>query len=78
MFEYYSLLRSRYELPIFPIVVYLRRLRSEGGLENDWAGFIDRLSFPLRATSRPDAVGWRPGWVPSFDEGDVRFCRHLD
>ena len=25
MFEYYSLLRSRYKLPIFPIVVYLRR-----------------------------------------------------
>ena len=25
MFEYYSLLRSRYKLPIYPIVVYLRR-----------------------------------------------------
>ena len=25
MFEYYSLLRARYKLPIFPIVVYLRR-----------------------------------------------------
>ena len=27
MFEYYSLLRLRYKLPIFPIVVYLRRGR---------------------------------------------------
>ena len=25
MFEYYSLLRARYKLPIFPVVVYLRR-----------------------------------------------------
>jgi len=33
MFEYYSLLRSRYKLPIFPIVVYLRRGRKGLAIE---------------------------------------------
>jgi len=33
MFEYYSLLRSRYRLPIFPIVVYLRRGRKGLAIE---------------------------------------------
>ena len=33
MFEYYSLLRSRYKLPIFPIVVYLRRGKAGFALE---------------------------------------------
>ena len=33
MFEYYSLLRLRYKLPIFPIVVYLRRGRKGLAIE---------------------------------------------
>ena len=68
MCEYYSLLRSRYKIPVFPVVIYLHGgktgLTSEEYVEHVYDYEIQRFRFQVVQLARLDVEEYRKGVGP--------------